>query len=232
MLLLLATIPVPTISWQETLARLALAALLGGLIGIEREFREHEAGLRTHTLVAVGAGLFTIVSAFGFHDVLAHQTTVVARLDPSRISAQIVSGIGFLGAGAIIRQGLTIRGLTTAATLWAVAAIGMAEGAGAYSAGIIATVIVLFMLWPMRIVGRLMNPSQVHVLDVELKKDQRPAMVVEAIEQLGASVRSFGAADDDRSLQLQLHLPRGVGRELVIRNLMLRSGIRGAAWRE
>ena len=87
MLLLIATIHVPTISWQETLARLALAALLGGLIGIEREFREHEAGLRTHTLVAVGAGLFTIVSAFGFHDVLAHQTTVVARLDPSRISA-------------------------------------------------------------------------------------------------------------------------------------------------
>jgi putative Mg2+ transporter-C (MgtC) family protein len=188
MLVLIATIQVPTISWQETLARLALAALLGGLIGIEREFREHEAGLRTHTLVAVGAGLFTVVSAFGFHDVLAHQTTVVARLDPSRISAQIVSGIGFLGAGAIIRQGLTIRGLTTAATLWAVAAIGMAEGAGAYSAGIIATAIVLFMLWPMRIVGRLMNPSQVHVLDVELKKDQRPAMVVEAIEQLGASV--------------------------------------------
>jgi putative Mg2+ transporter-C (MgtC) family protein len=232
MLVLIATIPVPTISWQETLVRLALAALLGGLIGVEREFREHEAGLRTHTLVAVGAGLFTVVSAFGFHDVLSHQTTVVARLDPSRISAQIVSGIGFLGAGAIIRQGLTIRGLTTAATLWAVAAIGMAEGAGAYSAGIIATAIVLFMLWPMRIVGRLMNPSQVHQLDVELKKDQRPAMVIEAIEQLGASVRSFGAADDDRALQLQLHLPRGVGRDQVIRSLMLRSGIKGAAWSE
>jgi hypothetical protein len=84
----------------------------------------------------------------------------------------------------------------------------------------------------MRYVGRLMNPVQVHVLDVELKKDQRPAMIVEALEQLGARVRSFGAADDDRSLQLQLQLPRGVGRELVIRNLMLRSGIRGAAWRE
>ena len=194
----------PTISWQETLLRLALAALLGGLIGVEREFREHEAGPADAHARRGRRRALHVVSAFGFHDVLAHQTTVVARLDPSRISAQIVSGIGFLGAGAIIRQGLTIRGLTTAATLWAVAAIGMAEGAGAYSAGIIATLIVLFMLWPMRIVGRLMNPSQVHVLDVDLKKDQRPAMVVEAIEQLGASVRSFGAADDDRSLQLQL----------------------------
>jgi putative Mg2+ transporter-C (MgtC) family protein len=232
-MLILATISVPTISWQETLLRLALAAGLGGLIGIEREFREHEAGLRTHTLVAVGAGLFTIISAFGFHDVLAAQSsTVVARLDPSRISAQIVSGIGFLGAGAIIRQGLTIRGLTTAATLWAVAAIGMAEGSGAYSAGILATLIVLFMLWPMRYVGRLVNPARVHVLDVDLKKDQRPAVIVETLEQLGARVRSFGAGDDDRSLQLQLDLPRGVGREVVIRNLMLRGGIRGAAWHE
>jgi putative Mg2+ transporter-C (MgtC) family protein len=96
------------------------------VIGLEREFREREAGLRTHLLVSLGAALFTIVSAFGFHDVLSHDPNAVVRLDPSRIAAQIVSGIGFLGAGAIIRQGLSIRGLTTAATLWVVAAIGMA----------------------------------------------------------------------------------------------------------
>ena len=229
---LLATISIPTISWQETLLRLALAAVLGGLIGLEREFREHEAGLRTHMLVAVGSALFTVVSAFGFHDVLAHQTTVVARLDPSRISAQIVSGIGFLGAGAIIRQGVTIRGLTTAATLWAVAAIGLAEGAGSYSAGIVATLIVLFMLWPMRYVGQFLNPSQVHVIDVDLKKDQRPAPIVEALETLGARVTSFSANEDGRSIELQLVLPRGLGRDVIIRNLLVRTGIRGAAWRE
>ena len=118
------------LSWHDALARLALAALLGSIIGLEREFREREAGLRTHLLVSLGSALFTIVSAFGFHDVLTHDPQVVVRLDPSRIAAQIVSGIGFLGAGAIIRQGLSIRGLTTAATLWVVAAIGMAAGRG------------------------------------------------------------------------------------------------------
>src|SRR5206468_3255665 len=123
------------------------------------------------------------------------------------------SGIGFLGAGAIIRQGLTIRGLTTAATLWAVAAIGLAEGAGSYSAGVVATLIVLFMLWPMRVVGRLLNPGQVAVIDIDLKKDQRPASVVEALESLGARVSSFNANEDGRSIELQLHLPRGVGRD-------------------
>jgi hypothetical protein len=100
----------PTLDWKEQLLRLGLAAVLGGIIGIERQFREQEAGLRTHMLVAVGAALFTIVSAFGFHDVLETGNGAFVRLDPSRIAAQIVSGIGFLGAGAIIRQGLSIRG--------------------------------------------------------------------------------------------------------------------------
>src|SRR6478672_759270 len=146
----------PTLAWHEQLLRLGLAALLGGIIGIEREFREREAGLRTHMLVAVGAALFTVVSAFGFRDVLGSGSGAFVRLDPSRISAQIVSGIGFLGAGAIIRQGLSIRGLTTAATLWAGAAIGMASGAGSYAAAIITTVLVLIMLWPLRFVGKLL----------------------------------------------------------------------------
>ena len=108
--------------------------LLGGAIGLERELREREAGLRTHLLVCLGSALFTIVSAYGFHDFLVNGGTLV-RTDPTRIAAQIVTGIGFLGAGAIIRQGLSVRGLTTAATLWLVAAIGMASGAGYYSAG-------------------------------------------------------------------------------------------------
>ncbi len=150
--MLLAT-SLATLSWYDALGRLALAAALGAAIGLEREFREREAGLRTHLLVSVGSALFTIVSAFGFHDVLTHDPQVVVRLDPSRIAAQIVSGIGFLGAGAIIRQGLSIRGLTTAATLWVVAAIGMAAGAGAYGIAIITTLLALVALWPLRYIA-------------------------------------------------------------------------------
>src|SRR6058998_3544152 len=123
---------IPSLSWEEILGRVALAAALGAVLGLEREIREREAGLRTHLLVSVGSALFTIVSAYGFHSFLTSGESVV-RADPTRIAAQIVTGIGFLGAGAIIRQGLSVRGLTTAATLWAVAAIGLASGAGYYS---------------------------------------------------------------------------------------------------
>src|SRR4051794_28248004 len=134
------------------MARLGTAALLGGAIGLERELRDREAGLRTHLLVSVGSALFTIVSAYGFTEFLVNGGAVV-RADPTRIAAQVVSGIGFLGAGAIIRQGFSIRGLTTAATLWVVAAIGMASGAGYFSAAGITTVLVLFSLWPLRILA-------------------------------------------------------------------------------
>src|ERR671938_376687 len=124
---------IPTLSWGEVVLRVVLAAVLGGAVGVEREIREREAGLRTHLLVSVGAALFTLASAYGFREFLTNGGSVV-RADPTRIAAQIVSGIGFLGAGAIIRQGLAVRGLTTAATLWLVAAIGMAAGAGYYDA--------------------------------------------------------------------------------------------------
>src|SRR3954467_1495431 len=110
-----------SLSWPHIILRLGVAAVLGGAIGAERELRERAAGLRTHAVVCVGSALFTLVSAYGFAEFRV--------VDPTRIAAQIVSGIGFLGAGAIIRQGLSVRGLTTAATLWLVAAIGMAAGA-------------------------------------------------------------------------------------------------------
>src|SRR5207253_1246753 len=125
---LLSAAAIPSLSWEEALLRLFLAALLGSAVGLERELRDREAGLRTHLLVSLGSALFTVVSAYGFHDFLVRGGTEV-RTDPTRIAAQIVTGIGFLGAGAIIRQGLSVRGLTTAATLWVVAAIGMAVGA-------------------------------------------------------------------------------------------------------
>ena len=123
--------------------RIFVAGLMGALIGLEREYRSKEAGYRTHFLVALGSALMMIVSQYGFNDVLEAD---LVRLDPSRIAAQVVSGIGFIGAGTIILQKQIIRGLTTAAGIWATAGIGLAVGAGMYGIGIVATALVLLGL--------------------------------------------------------------------------------------
>jgi putative Mg2+ transporter-C (MgtC) family protein len=120
-----------------------MAALLGSVIGFERERLNWAAGLRTHMLVCVGASLMMMVSAFGFADALSQKNVV---LDPSRVAAQVVSGIGFLGAGSILLRGEVVRGLTTAASLWSVAGIGLAVGGGMYAAAFGATIIILIIL--------------------------------------------------------------------------------------
>ncbi|MBK5053825.1 MgtC/SapB family protein [Burkholderia sp. R-70006] len=127
----------------EILSRLLMAALLGSVIGFERERLNWAAGLRTHMLVCVGASLMMMVSAFGFADALGQKNVV---LDPSRVAAQVVSGIGFLGAGSILLRGEVVRGLTTAASLWSVAGIGLAVGGGMYTAAFGATIIILIIL--------------------------------------------------------------------------------------
>lgn len=133
------------LSWTEITIRLFMAAFFGGLIGIERERRVWVAGMRTHMMVCVGACLVMIVSAYGFSEVLGSD---YMRLDPSRVASQVVSGIGFIGAGTILfsRHG-RVRGLTTAAGLWTVAAIGLATGGGMYYAAGITTFIALIILW-------------------------------------------------------------------------------------
>jgi putative Mg2+ transporter-C (MgtC) family protein len=129
------------IQW-ELFARLLLAAALGSAVGWERERLQWAAGLRTHMLVAVGSCLMIIVSAYGFSTVLSARVV----LDPSRVAAQVVTGVGFLGAGSIILRNEAIKGLTTAASVWAVAGVGLAAGAGLYSASVATTVIILVIL--------------------------------------------------------------------------------------
>jgi putative Mg2+ transporter-C (MgtC) family protein len=128
---------------SEMLIRLLTAAALGSLIGFERERLLWAAGIRTHMLVCVGSCLIMIVSQYGFANILTQQNVV---LDPSRIAAQVVSGIGFLGAGAILARGEIVKGLTTAASIWTVAAIGLAVGGGLYLAAGASTVIILIIL--------------------------------------------------------------------------------------
>jgi putative Mg2+ transporter-C (MgtC) family protein len=195
------------IGWPEVLLRIFVAAALGGAIGLERELRERQAGLRTHLVVSVGAALFTLVSAYGF-------ANFDGKVDPTRIAAQIVSGIGFLGAGAIIRQGLSVRGLTTAASLWLVAAIGMAAGAGYWDGALIATLGALLTLGPLRVVAfRILSryrPQHDRLL-VEVPAGGSPVPIIEAIERQGGRVVSLDVAQegDRRSVGIDVELAVG-----------------------
>lgn len=214
-MLLLAS-SVPSLGWPEVLGRLALAAALGSVLGFERELREREAGLRTHLLVSLGSALFTIVSAYGFREFVRSGSAV----DPTRIAAQIVTGIGFLGAGAIIRQGIAVRGLTTAATLWVVAAIGLAAGAGYYSAAVITTVVALVALGPLRTLGHrliLRFRRATGLLLVQLPAGQSPSGVIDAVDpEAQIETIEIRQEGDRRTLELTVDVPRPEqARELV-----------------
>jgi putative Mg2+ transporter-C (MgtC) family protein len=190
---------IPALSGWDALLRLSIAAGLGGAVGFERELRDREAGIRTHLLVSLGSALFTIVSAYGFHEFLTAGGAIV-RADPSRIAAQIVTGIGFLGAGAIIRDGLSVRGLTTAATLWVVAGLGMACGAGYYWPAVAATVLTIVALWPLRL-------AAYHT--IERIKPEESRLTVELAE--GQPVSEFlGTLDDVRLFELRDEADRRV----------------------
>ena len=202
---------IPSLGWDDNLARLSLAAVLGGAIGFERELRDREAGLRTHLLVCLGSALFTIVSAYGFREFLTSGDQVI-RADPTRIAAQIVTGIGFLGAGAIIRQGLSVRGLTTAATLWVSAAIGIAAGAGYYSGAVLGTVVTIVALWPLRIgahwVFERLRPEE-RTIVVDLRPETNATKLLEALERVHVRVDRFHLEDelDRRIVTLTLDTP-------------------------
>jgi putative Mg2+ transporter-C (MgtC) family protein len=131
----------------DVVLRVLIAFALGGVLGFERESSNQPAGLRTHMLVSAGAATFMALSMFGFGAVLSPGSVV---LDPSRVAAQIVTGVGFLGAGTIWRTGVTVRGLTTAASIWVAAAIGMASGAAFYIVGLVLTVVAAVALHYLR----------------------------------------------------------------------------------
>jgi putative Mg2+ transporter-C (MgtC) family protein len=224
----------PELGSLEMVTRVVLAAVLGGSIGLERELREREAGLRTHLLVSVGAALFTMVSAYAWTDWhFSNREGIV--FDPTRIAAQVVTGIGFLGAGAIIRQGLSVRGLTTAATLWVVAAIGMASGIGYYEAAVVTTALVLLSLWPLRILAYRLSarvrPEEGR-LAVDLPAGASAVSVLEAIEGVGADVSAleFEEEGDRRRVDVRVRLESGRTAAELIDALTQSQDVRGARW--
>jgi putative Mg2+ transporter-C (MgtC) family protein len=225
---------VPDLTWGEVAVRLVVAALLGGAIGAERELRDREAGFRTHLLVSVGAALFTLVSAYAWTDWAFSQNAGLV-FDPTRIAAQIVTGIGFLGAGAIIRQGLSIRGLTTAATLWVVAAIGMASGAGYYWAAMATTVLVLVTLWPLRLLAHRFF-ARLRQAEGRLTVDLRPASgagpLLTTLEDAGARIRAlqFEDVEGRRRVLADVELAPQSSPNRLVATLMESEEVLGAEW--
>jgi putative Mg2+ transporter-C (MgtC) family protein len=186
-------------------ARLLLVVLLAGAVGLERELRDQEAGLRTHMLVGLGSALFVIVGNFSWSE-LEFGNDVGVVLDPSRVVAYVITGIGFLGAGTIIKHGINIKGLTTAASLWVVAAVGVAVGAGDYGLGVVATAIVLLSLWPVRMLANALGlrASRGHRLELELEPQGSVAAVLARLEAQGAETMSAKLTEEDDVRRLEL----------------------------
>ena len=187
---------VPAIDAADAFLRLGAASGCGALIGLERESRNQLAGMRTHALVAAGAAVFTIAGAHGFPD-LARGPNV----DPMRVAAQIASGIGFIGAGAIIRDRGSVRGVTTAAALWTSAALGLAAGAGLWwlaAAGAAITLVVLIALRPLS--SRVLTPftTPLRTIDVEYQRGHGTmGPLFDAIRRAGAELDDLSIHDAD-----------------------------------
>lgn len=194
---------------SDLIIRLAFATLLGGILGFEREIHGRPAGLRTHLLVSLGAAAFMMMSP------------LIANLsqnppgDPGRIAAQIVTGIGFLGAGAIVKEGVNIRGLTTAACLWVAAAIGMACGAGLFSEAILISVLAIFALVLLPYTEMLVKKHSYRLLEITLPLESKVSSILDAIQSKGVRVlrcdldRDYQNSTLTTTLLIRLH-HRGV----------------------
>lgn len=180
------------IEWNFIL-RLFIAGLLGGLIGFEREFRAKEAGLRTHFLVALGSALFMLISQYAF----------TGRFDAARVAAQVVSGIGFIGAGVIIFQKNVVRGVTTAAGLWVAGAIGLACGAGMYAIAAAATLMTVICLETMHLITRHYGEKSLTLTISPISSDALSGML-DQLRKAGMDIDSFNYSDSSAFIYMHL----------------------------
>jgi putative Mg2+ transporter-C (MgtC) family protein len=221
----------PTLSIGELILRVLLATGLGAAIGLEREISDQPAGFRTHILVSLGATLFTMTGAYGLVG-FADGDGVRINLDPTRIAAQVVTGIGFLGAGAIIQRGVNIRGLTTAASLWVTAAVGTAAGlgyaAGAVSVTVAALLALVGLKWLERILLARVKRGQFRVV---IESDQHLKMVDvwSVVERLGGRLERMKVHEgetDEWSVVAIVWLPEGASREAFRDRVLDIDGVR------
>ncbi|ADU28374.1 MgtC/SapB family protein [Evansella cellulosilytica] len=174
--------------------RLVLAAILGGLVGVEREYHQHPAGFRTHLLVSVGSCLIMLLAFYGFQTYMSENENYI-NFDPSRLAAYVVSGIGFLGAGTILVQGYTVRGLTTAASIWVVAGIGLTVGAGLYTPAIITTVIVILSLYLLgKIDFNFLSKAQKNNIYITVDENKSTlTSIISVCEQLDIQIKAISS---------------------------------------
>jgi putative Mg2+ transporter-C (MgtC) family protein len=203
----------------DLMVRLFVALLLGAIVGLERERQERAAGLRTVTMVSLGSCLFTIVGAFGFD-----------HTDPSRVAAQIVTGIGFLGAGTIFLRKDLVRGLTTAATIWATAAIGMAAGTAQYFEAVFTTLLVLAVLMVLKPIERrfFKRPAEANVSLVVPRSDDELERVRAALGSIGAfllSLRIHELPQNEDRLEMDVAMPAQRRTSDLLRQLRSLDGV-------
>jgi putative Mg2+ transporter-C (MgtC) family protein len=216
---------------QEMILRLFVAAVFGSIIGWERERRAWTAGLRTHMMVSLGAALVMLVSKFGFQDVLNHPGVI---LDPSRIAAQVVSGIGFLGAGTILfLRNEVVKGLTTAAGLWTVAAIGLAAGSGMFLEALITTFIAFAILMALKPVeDRFMAKNKYKIITLTLAANMTSMQSIENILKLHhigyseINIKSTFSEDiEEMKIRVQKDFIRSINVLSVIKELKELKGV-------
>lgn len=185
-----------TIPYWEIAYRLFMAVVLGGLIGWERERDAHPAGFRTHILVCLGSALIMLISIYGFSEFMQEENV---QADPARLAAQVVSGIGFLGAGTILRHGFTVSGLTTAASLWVVAGIGLAVGAGYMFGAVLSTVLVLVSLELLnRLQRMLVGRHRLKKVTVYVKDEPgKLGEIASLLGDIGANIRKVTIDEGD-----------------------------------
>lgn len=214
--------------WYETVLKLVLAVFLSGIIGFEREHKNRPAGLRTHVLVCVGAAIVQITSMEFYIQVMGDYSA-----DPFRLGAQVISGIGFLGAGTIIKEGSSIKGLTTAASLWAVACVGLTVGAGLYKEAIFATLAVFGSLKGLRILERWqLRHRKALVLNIEVLNDSKK--IVEVLEHVSKQevdilyLNIWNRKNDTVMMELTLTYKKILNFTTLVGELACISGVRNA----
>lgn len=223
-------------SW-EVLLRLILSAIAGGIVGMEREASHRPAGLRTHILVTLGSALIMLISMYGFEGLGSDSSGG----EPARLAAQVVSGIGFLGAGTILRTGNDIRGLTTAASIWVCGGIGLAMGNGYYLGGVVTTVIVLFTLRSLGNIQKKSFKSQYKLLIIQCK--ERVGLIGEIGHILGKNdinikdikVNSEDSIEEDEDsiteIRFMVKMPSKLKNESFIDEILSVHGVGSAIWK-
>jgi putative Mg2+ transporter-C (MgtC) family protein len=206
------------LSTPELVLRLALGALFGGIIGYERQVHGRPAGFRTHMLVCIASVLIMEVSEY-FH-YLAEQDTSYVRIDPGRIASGAITGVGFLGAGVIIKTGVTVHGLTTAACLWMVSAIGLALGTGLYTAATVSFAITLFALLVLRYVERATSKTVFKFLSVSAGGRVSEGRIDETLKRHGATVFNTDYEKDMASGELTLHYTIAISDASSVRQVL------------